>query len=475
MSLTYASLCDGIGAVQVAWAHLGWRCVWTSEIEPFACAVVDHHFHLANLGDMTKISEEMVRGNGKLDIIVGGTPCQSFSVAGLRKGLDDPRGNLALEFLRIVGLAQPRWVVWENVPGVLSVDGGRAFGSFLGALGQLGYGFAWRSLDAQFFGVPQRRRRVFVVGHLGDWRPAAAVLLEPEGLCGHSSSRRQTRTAVARAVTASTGGASGKEQQLTFVGRDGRPLNPLCFGGGNTSGEIDVATCLTHHHWRQDFDTETFAVVGPLCAHSKEHGHALGGQQAVEAGHIVTHALTASYDASPDGTGRGVPLAVHENQRGELTTSDSAGALKTGGGKPGQGYPAVCYPIDLRNAGRDPEKHDAINRQGVGVGAEGDAAPACTAGPVAGVAYSFQPRIGRSGRGQPSDVVPALAGADAGETSDSRPCVATAAPEYAVRRLTPRECERLQDFPDDYTLIEFRGKPASDGARYPRAASTRPD
>ena len=251
---------------------------------------------------------------------------------------------------------------------------------------------------------------------------------------------------------------------MSFVSGDGRPLNPLCFGGGNTSGEIDVATCLTHHHTRQDFDTETFAVVGPLCAHSKEHGHAFGGQQAVEAGHIVTHALTAS----PDGTGRGVPLAVHENQRGELTTSQSAGALKTGGGKPGQGYPAVCYPLDLRNAGRDPDKRDAMNRQGVGVGAEGAAAPACTTGPVAGVAYSFQPRIGRSGRGQPSEVVPALAGAgaDVGATSDARPCVAVAAPSYAVRRLTPRECERLMGYPDDYTRIEFKGKPASDGARY---------
>jgi DNA (cytosine-5)-methyltransferase 1 len=223
-----------------------------------------------------------------------------------------------------------------------------------------------------------------------------------------------------------------------------------------------VATCLTHHHTRQDFDTETFAVVGPLCANVGAHGHTGGGQQAVEAGHIVphavgplctrsgghteqqaveaghivTHALTARHDSSPDGTGRGVPLTVH--------------------------------PLDLRNAGRDPDKRDAVNRQGVGVGAEGNPAPACTTGPVAGVAYSFQPRIGRSGRGRPSKVVPALAGAgaDVGSTSDARPCVALAGPEYAVRRLTPRECERLQGFPDDYTLIEFRGKPASDGARY---------
>ena len=141
MPLIYASLCDGIGAVHVAWAPLGWRCAWTSEIEPFACAVVEHHWNLPNLGDMTKITEEGIHGLDQLDLIVGGTPCQSFSLAGLRKGLDDPRGNLALVFLRVVDMARPRWVVWENVPGVLSSSGGRDFGCFLGALGELGYGW----------------------------------------------------------------------------------------------------------------------------------------------------------------------------------------------------------------------------------------------------------------------------------------------------------------------------------------------
>jgi DNA (cytosine-5)-methyltransferase 1 len=127
--------------------------------------------------------------------LVGGTPCQSFSVAGLRKGLDDPRGNLALTYLGILDQFRPKWCVWENVPGVLSSGGGRDFGSFLGALGELGYGFAYRVLDAQNFGVAQRRKRVFVVGHLGNWKPAAEVLFESESLSGNIEKGRKTREA----------------------------------------------------------------------------------------------------------------------------------------------------------------------------------------------------------------------------------------------------------------------------------------
>jgi DNA (cytosine-5)-methyltransferase 1 len=135
---------------------------------------------------MTKFREWDIDRNS-VDVIVGGTPCQSFSVAGLRKGLDDPRGNLALTFIAMVDHYRPEWVIWENVPGVLSSSGGRDFGSLLGALGQLGYGFAYRVLDAQYFGVPQRRRRVFVVAHSsGDSRRAAQVLFEPESLRGDS-------------------------------------------------------------------------------------------------------------------------------------------------------------------------------------------------------------------------------------------------------------------------------------------------
>ena len=165
----------------MAWHDLGWKPAGFSEIEPFPSAVLAHHYpDITNFGDMTKYKDWNL--DGKIDLLVGGTPCQSFSVAGLRKGMDDPRGNLALVYCGMLDHFRPNWFVWENVPGVLSSSGGRDFGSFLGAVAQLGYGFSYRVLDAQYCGVAQRRRRVFVVGHLGDWRPAAAVLFERHSL-----------------------------------------------------------------------------------------------------------------------------------------------------------------------------------------------------------------------------------------------------------------------------------------------------
>lgn len=180
--MKYLSLCSGIEAATVAWHPLGWKPVAFSEIEKFPSEVLAHHYpDVPNLGDMTQFKEWNYE-QGSIDLVVGGTPCQSFSVAGLRKGLEDPRGNLALTFCGILNKFRPKWFVWENVPGVLSSGGGRDFGSFLGALVKLGYGFSYRVLDAQYFGVAQRRRRVFVVGHLGDWRPTAEVLFESESL-----------------------------------------------------------------------------------------------------------------------------------------------------------------------------------------------------------------------------------------------------------------------------------------------------
>jgi DNA (cytosine-5)-methyltransferase 1 len=189
----YLSVCSGIEAASVAWEPLGWAPVAFAEIEKFPSKVLAHHYpRVSNLGDMTKFRGWDIE-RGAVDVLVGGTPCQSFSVAGLRKGLNDPRGNLALTFISMVDYNRPKWVIWENVPGVLSSSGGRDFGSFLGALGQLGYGFAYRVLDAQYFGVPQRRRRVFVVAHSsGDSRRAAEVLFEPESLRGDSTKSNRT-------------------------------------------------------------------------------------------------------------------------------------------------------------------------------------------------------------------------------------------------------------------------------------------
>jgi DNA (cytosine-5)-methyltransferase 1 len=205
--IRFGSLFSGIEAASVAWEPLGWRCAWTAEIDPFARAVLRHRYpQVPNLGDVNEIDVDAVE---PVDLVVFGSPCQSFSVAGKRLGLDDPRGNMALVGLRVVGKLRPRWVVWENVPGVLSSDGGRDFGAFLGLLGELGYGFAYRVLDAQHFGVPQRRRRVFVVGYLGDWRPAAAVLFEPESLRGDSAPSREAGKGVARPVASCAPGGCG--------------------------------------------------------------------------------------------------------------------------------------------------------------------------------------------------------------------------------------------------------------------------
>ena len=203
--IKYGSVCSGVEAATAAWHPLGWEPQWFSEIEKFPSAVLAHHYpNVPNLGDMTQFKEWK---DDPIDLLVGGTPCQSFSVAGLRKGLDDPRGNLMLTYLAIAERNKPRWVVWENVPGVLSSNRGRDFGTFLAALGKIGYGFAYRVLDAQYFGVAQRRRRVFVVGYLGDWRRAAAVLFERESMSGHPAPSRESREEVAQCLTTRTGSA----------------------------------------------------------------------------------------------------------------------------------------------------------------------------------------------------------------------------------------------------------------------------
>ncbi len=189
--MKFLSVCSGIEAASVAWNPLGWKATGFSEIEPFPSAVLAHHYpDVPNYGDMTKYESWP---NQSINLLCGGTPCQSFSVAGLRKGLDDPRGNLMLTFGAIAAKYRPKWLVWENVPGVLSSNHGRDFGAFLGMLGQLGYGFAYRVLDAQYFGVAQRRRRVFVVGCVGNWRAAAAVLFERHSLLGNLAPSREAR------------------------------------------------------------------------------------------------------------------------------------------------------------------------------------------------------------------------------------------------------------------------------------------
>jgi DNA (cytosine-5)-methyltransferase 1 len=238
--MKFGSLCSGIEAASCAWEPLGWKAQFLSEIEPFPSSVLDHHYPtVPNLGDMTKFKEWDDYG---IDVLVGGTPCQSFSVAGLRKGLDDPRGNLMLTYLAIADRYRPEWLVWENVPGVLSSNGGRDFGTFLGGLGQLGYGFAYRVLDAQYFGVAQRRKRVFVVANSRGWQRAAAVLFEQHSLQGHPAPRRQAGEGASRwpadcasTLNAAFGAKLGLENQHI---NEGAPLFvPVAVGWQNSSSQ----------------------------------------------------------------------------------------------------------------------------------------------------------------------------------------------------------------------------------------------
>jgi DNA (cytosine-5)-methyltransferase 1 len=238
--MKFLSVCSGIEAASVAWEPLGWEAVAFSEIEKFPSAVLAHHWpDIPNLGDMTKYNEWKL--NQPIDLLVGGTPCQSFSVAGLRKGLQDPRGNLTLTFLAMAEKFKPRWVVWENVPGVLS-DKTNAFGQFLAGLGELGYGFAYRVLDAQHFGVPQRRRRVFVVGCFGDWASAAKVLFEPESLCGDLTPSREKREGSATSTPEGSGVGS-------LCARTGRSMSVQDAGQGHLIPEVAHCIQTTCHDY----------------------------------------------------------------------------------------------------------------------------------------------------------------------------------------------------------------------------------
>ena len=260
--MKYISLFSGIEAATAAWHPLGWEPLFFCEIEDFPSAVLKHHYpNVPNLRDVTTIQEGKInvlksRSGGKIDLLVGGSPCQSFSVAGLRKGLADPRGNLMYQYIRLVKAFCPKWIVWENVPGALSSGGGRDFGTLLSALAQFGYGLAYRVLDAQHFGVPQKRRRVFVVGCFGNAKSAFDVLFkqrsgggnsEKSGKAGKNGSS-EAKTSIGKHGRVGTLGASSdrvcpredspqaftqnSREEVRFIGGDGQKVGALMACGG---------------------------------------------------------------------------------------------------------------------------------------------------------------------------------------------------------------------------------------------------
>ncbi|MDE1179445.1 DNA cytosine methyltransferase [Paraburkholderia sp.] len=415
MELKFGSVCSGIEAASCAWNPLGWRAQFVSEIEPFPCAVLAHHHaSVPNLGDMTKFKDWP---DATLDLLVGGTPCQSFSVAGLRKGLADPRGNLMLTYLAIAERFAPRWLVWENVPGVLSSNGGRDFGTLLGGLAELGYGFAYRVLDAQFFGVAQRRRRVFVVGHLGDWRRAAAVLFERESLLGHPAPRRETGKGVAPTLSARTKGGGG-------LGTD------FECDGGLIPG---VARALTTSNQRIDAETETLLVAHPLRAQSQPSHRADSDTYVPVSYAIPAGATRENPDSGPDGIGVQSDIAYTLEARAEVQAI--AFDCKASGQN---GFGVGEIASTMRSMGHSNSHQNGGGHLAVALDLKQITSP-----------------HNRS-RLEPGSPSPTMAkGSEIGVAHGS-----------AVRRLTPRECERLQGFADDYTRVTVRGKPAADGPRY---------
>jgi DNA (cytosine-5)-methyltransferase 1 len=360
-AVNYLSVCSGIEAATVAWHPLGWESVAFAEIEKFPSQVLKYHYpDVPNVGDFTKI-----RGDefGTVDVLAAGTPCQDFSVAGLRAGMDGQRGQLTIEFAHLASRLRPRWLVWENVPGILSIDGGRAFGVFLGLLGQLGYGFAYRILDAQYAGIPQRRRRVFVVGHLGDWRRAAAVLFERHSLSGHPAPRREKGKGTTYELAPCIG-ASGRGFERTG---DTRGQDCLVASTGN------VPHCLNAGGMgRQDYETETL-VVGSFEQNSMAGRGTLGwsdGDQSLrpvkpQCDHqmIVTHALRADgFDASEDETGRGAPLVPVAFDTTQMTSKANHSNPKAGDPchplAAGAHAPAITSGMEVRRL--TPEECEAL-------------------------------------------------------------------------------------------------------------------
>ena len=320
--MRYGSVCSGVEAATVAWHGLGWTPQWFSEIEKFPSAVLAHHYpDTPNHGDMTNFKEWP---DDPINLLVGGTPCQSFSVAGLRKGLDDPRGNLMLTYLAIAARYSPKWLVWENVPGVLSSNRGWDFGTFLGALGELGYGFAYRVLDAQYFGVAQRRRRVFVVGYLGDWRRAAAVLFERESLSGHPAPSREAR-----------------EEAAEWPAHCASTLN-AAFGSklGLEDQHINGGAPLFVPH-----------TVGSLCART---GRAMSAQDAQQ-GHMVPTAFPAEMSGTQSASTENLSPSLSVKHTTAVASSSSVRRLTPVECERLQGFPDHYTDINWRGKGCAPD------------------------------------------------------------------------------------------------------------------------
>lgn len=503
--LRFGSVCSGIEAASVAWHPLGWKAAWLSEIEPFPSAVLAHHYpDVPNLGDMTTLPSRITSGEVEApDLFCGGTPCQAFSVAGLRNSLDDARGNLSLTFCEIAnaidtaraGASKPAAIIfWENVPGVLSTKD-NAFGCFLAGLAGeanpvepprgkwtnagvvLGpqRAVAWRVLDAQYFGVAQRRRRVFVVASAREGFDPASVLLEFNGVRRDSAPSREAgkesadstaagaqfggMSPVAGTLTANTGGMTrpaGNANELDFC----VPVCPTLRAGGNsTGGDRPPGT---------DFDLDGGVIRQPVAARMVSFGEyvddgtasAMKARDYKDATDLVAGPAYGIRTANTSSNGWGIQEEVTHT----LDTTQGV---------------AVAQPIAFHPT-QDPicnhEAPIAAYQQPISIhphciGRAPEAGPQGKEYLLDGSAYCMD------SRGQPqavafqdtADCLTAAYGTKWNGNASATNGSLFAAQSMAVRRLTPVECERLQGFPDGYTQIPWRKKPADecpDGPRY---------
>ena len=553
--MKYLSVCSGIEAATVAWHGLGWTPMAFAEIEAFPAAVLQHHYPtVPNLGDLTKYREWPEELLAEVGLLVGGTPCQAFSVAGKRQSLDDERGNLSLIYVNLYHHINevrnrhgrpPAIALWENVPGVLSTKD-NAFGCFIGGL--LGCdeapatesgkwdkaGFlssetvrvGYRVLDAQYFGVAQRRRRVFLVAvprelveRFGEGACPSEILSLRESVLGNPPSRGAAWEGTARATAAGlTSSGRGVErpgesrgQDDVVIGRkwpaecaptldshfsDKQGLEDQHINGGGDCSLPRVSLCLNAGGMgRQDWETETLIhTTGgvfnsePTCFHptqdpiSSTDGTldtprpSRGGGQAVaynihtsvsEKGASETEWHTALRSRTPGQSENSTTtvVAFTQNTRDEVRQINGDGQI-VGALAAEAGMKQTNY-LAFANRTRDGIKVPEVMKDGVVPAltnpGQGGRADAVNVVAPAPDAEAFQTRIARCGRGKPEPISPALNGSEAGATSDMRPCIRQA---MQVRRLTPQECEALQGFPIDYTDVQYRKKPAADGPRY---------
>lgn len=551
--LRYGSVCSGIEAATAAWHPLGMEPVWFAEIEPFPSAVLAHHYpHTPNLGDMTKLAALVLAGKIEApDVLVGGTPCQAFSVAGMRQGMLDPRGALTIKYVELADAVdhvrtsrnQPETViVWENVPGVLS-DKGNAFGCFLGALAgedcelqppgkrwqDAGcvYGpkraIAWRILDAQYFGLAQRRRRVFVIASARAGFDPVEVLFEREGMRRDTAPRRgegQDVTGTAPfgpALQCGCGHVFSEELGHygcpNCEGDEGPAVSMFggipAFGGHGLGSSVDRSATLTAKDTRLDVESETFfvqpcrEVTSTLSARASAGGglgtdfDLAGGLQVV--GTLTSHAFSGGAGGRPEGAACGHFLAVagtlqaNGKAAGSATSQDAeSGLLVVHGTQDPSFSESLAFSLG-RNSGQENvlafscKDHGAdagqlaptlraMNHQGSHANAGGQVA-VCITGEVTHTlkAEGFDGSEDGTGRGQPivtcreiAQTITSNYGKQVDNT-DSALGPNVVAATSSVRRLTPRECERLQGFPDDYTRIAWRGRVLGlcpDGPRY---------